>query len=233
MQSYLLNFDDVLSESFLTLKNANALINGLNKSQANVPLMTPLGGLGNNQFTAGQTIVFDGNKMVSSGSGPATDAPLVNDDRYYTKAEVDAIIGSLAAGGGPPVAYANITGAPAAGVQLQFITPIQIASLTAATALTNFPIAPITGHTIVGALITVTNTPSEPGTLIKFLVSQTMTSAPIDVGWYRQAGSGNANGADAVTSLVPVDPTTQSFYYQLTGNPPGTVVATLIGYFFR
>jgi hypothetical protein len=242
---YLLNFDDVLTPDFMTEKNTDNLLNGINESTSVATLDVPNGGLGNNAFQTGQTVIFDGTKMVSSGAGPApTSGPLENDDRYYTKTEIDAFFASLAAAHGFPVAYANIVGAPSPGAQLQFITPVQIYSgTTAMAAPAQYNIAPLVGHTIVGALITVTCSLSGPdgSHVAQFLVSQTLASPQIAAGWFWAGASGDAV-AGTTASIVPVDAVSSSFFYQLIGTglssgatvvSGGTpVVATIIGYFF-
>jgi hypothetical protein len=248
---YLLNFDDVLDASFMTKSNTDNLLQGINESDSISTLGVPNGGLGNPNFTPNQTVVFDGIKMVSSGYGPATvSGPLVNDDRYYTKTEIDAKFTSLASPGGFPVAYANIIGAPVSGAQLQFITPIQVYSgTTAMAAPAQYNIAPLVGHTIVGALVTVTCMLNGPDTgfAAVMMTSATAVSPQISSGWFRSAGGGDAT-AGSTTSIVPVDASSSSFFYQLIGlNANSTlvssgttvvsggtpVVVTLIGYFFQ
>jgi hypothetical protein len=249
-QQLLLDFNTVLSPDLMTECNTTNLLTGINESNSPATLGVPNGGLGSNQFTPGQTLVFNGIEMISSGYGPiAVVGPLINDDRYYTKTEVDAFFDGLGSAGGYPVSYLNITGAPTPGVQLQFITPVQIFSGTVAQASpVQYVLSPIVGHTIVGALITVTCSLSGPdGTYVaQLLVSATAVSAQTAAGWFWAGGSGDAVGG-ATVAVAPVDGPSQSFFYQLIGknSSGGTVssgttvvaggtpvVVTLIGYFF-
>jgi hypothetical protein len=244
-QTYKLDYDDVVVPEFCTPTNSNNIIDGITESGTE-QFGVKVGGLGNGTFVAGQTLVYDGTKMVSSGSPPlpASSGPLVNDDRYYTKSEIDAMFNSLASSGGLPVAYANITGAPAAGVRLSFLNaPVQVASVSSVMGSpVAFPMASYapSGTKIISSIITVTCSLDAPDHTppAQFVVQSTaalIASSPIDAGWF-MAASGDDRVAGCTGTLVPVDPTAQSFFYQLIGNyvTGGTpVVAKLIGFFYQ
>lgn len=250
-KQYLLNFDDTLVSSFMTKENTEQLIIGANDSGARTPFAVAVGGSGNNSFTPGQTLIFNGTRFVSSGYDPLPFDPSAwtNDDRYYTKAEVDDRFASLGADGGFPVAYSNLTGAPAVGLQIQFLTaPIAFFSGTTAQAsrqiqsLSSIPV----DRTVVAALLATSCRLQGPnsGYTAAFRVSGTISSAQLDVGWFRANGGGD-DVAACTNSVVPV--VASSFYYQLTGVDPaggadatdGTVIAdgpvtsTIIGYLYQ
>ena len=242
-QRYLLDFDDVLNLSFLTPTNSCALITGLNNTgtAAGAALSVPVGGLGNTSFVQGQTLIFDGSKIISSGAPPvpATTAPLRNDDLYYTKAQIDALFASLNAPSGPPVAYSNLTGAPNPGHKFWFLnSPIQVYSgSTVMGAPVAYTVVPaVTGQTVVAALVTVTCSLSSPdsGTPALLVAQMNLSSPQIIIGEFFAAGSGDFT-AGCTNSVIPVDPSAQSFYYQQInnyvagGNP---IVLTLIGYIY-
>jgi hypothetical protein len=241
-QTFKLDYNDLIEEDLFTQSNSDNLINGVTDT-GTAQFGVSVGGTGNANFVPGQTIVYDGLHLVSSGSPPipANPGALINDDRYYTKTEIDTFFASLGTVGGYAVAYANITGAPVPGVRMQFLSaPVQIVSVSAVmgspVAFSMASYAPA-GTKIVAAIITVTCKLGGPdGTLnpAKFMVQQNLTSPQIDAGWF--AASGGGDGVAGCTgSLVPVDPTAQSFFYQLISNfvTPGPVVANLIGYFFQ
>ena len=236
-QRYLLDFDDILAQSFFTNANATVLIGGVNSSGTTAVFDVGVGGLGNNQFAQGQTLIFDGAKIVSSGVGPAVSTgPLENDDRYYTKSEVDAFFASLNSVGGFPVAYGNLTGVPALPLQLAFLTPTQFYSGTSVmSSPVELPMTPITGHKVVAALITVTCSLGGPNSSppASFQVRQNLGSTPINAGYFWAAGGGDLV-AGCTASVVPVDPTAQSFFYQQVGNSTsGAITATLIGVMYQ
>lgn len=246
-QRYVLDYDDILNIGFMKQSNAEALLSGLNESGTTVALGVAAGGLGNTAFTAGQTLVYDGQKIVSSGAPPTPASPsvLTNDSRYYTKPQIDAFFASLATMNGPiQVDYSNLLNAPNAPVKLQFLTtPLVVFSgNTVMASEVEEAVTGASGQKVVGALLTCTASLSGPDGIPPAIMRARMNSSAawIDVGWFQAAASGDYV-ANAAGSVIPVDPTAQSFKYQLvcgslapgaTCVDPGPVTLKLIGYLY-
>ena len=129
-QRYVLDFDDLLKEGFLTQANAGALIRGLNKSGSEDLLSVEVGGLGNNLFTNGQPIIFNAslNRFVSASAGSLGLAASGHnhDDRYYTETELDAGFEGKSSGK-YLVDWARIVNAPSQGSTVKlYVSPVQI-----------------------------------------------------------------------------------------------------------
>ena len=233
MQRYLLDIDDVLEQSLFTFANSTNVLNGLTAGANGTSLGVPAGGLGNVDFVPGQTIVFNGTAMVSSGAGPITLAPNY-DDRYYTKTQIDAMFASLAIPGTYSVAYANIVGGIPA-LQMSFLqvadalsgpqfptTTSSIAGSSTPTLYTPSWSLPA-GVTLRGLLISVGATLSGPnnGFVTKFQVANNIgLTGLVDAGWFRASSGGDAVGGETF-AVVPCDANGR-FYWRLIGVSTGS-----------
>ena len=247
-QRLLLNGDDKLDPSFLTRQNANALMQGLSDvGPIDNPLPTVAGGLGNTEFVAGQTLVFDGRRMISSGSGPTPSVTMTNDDRYYTKPQIDAMFAALANYPNATalrVHWGNVTGAPAMGAQMQFLdVPVTVYSNNTVMAdPASAPAPTLATHVAKAVMVTCTGKVSQPDMSNPAILRCRMngTSQWIDVGWFLAGGDGDKI-AGCNGTIIPVDPDTQSFDYQLVCSGlatgvvcvnPGPVTLKIIGYLY-
>ena len=233
MQRYLLDIDDVLEQSLFTSANTANTLAGLTDNANGNSLGVPAGGLGNSNFSPGQTLVFDGTKMVSSGSGPITLAPNY-DGSYYTKPQIDAMFASLATPGTYSVAYANIVGGIPA-LQMSFLqvadalsgaqfptTASTIAGSSTPTLYTPSWSLPA-GVTLSGLLISVGATLTGPndGFFAKFQVANNIGLAGlVDAGWFRSSGGSDEVGCETF-ALVPCDAHGR-FYWRLIGVSDGS-----------
>jgi hypothetical protein len=259
MQRYILDYDDDLGVSFMAkLSNAANLINGLNQSGATVALATDLGGTGSTttQLADGQTLIYSAaqKRLVSSGYAAGSTA-LVNDTRYYTKSQIDAMFAALGSGGGPSIAWANITGAPQVA-QLAYLNTPQVVwydngPTVNAVAQTQYVI-PTGGSyeipssanivaVIVSATANIVTAPDASSTPVKLTVSATQTSPTMQVAWFGGFTTtipiGGLTSYDhqsmANCSVIPVDTASHSFWYQLSANFGGNASLTIVGYIFH
>jgi hypothetical protein len=239
-----LNFSDFVDPSFLTESNAANFVNGINQSGNTVPISVPNGGLGNNAFAEGQTLMFDGVRIVSSGALPQINTALVNDDRYYTKAQIDAMFASLSQVNGPiTVDYSNVDNAPAPGVKIGWLTsPVVVFTGTTVMAgeiAQSFVVPGIS--TLVGIIVTCTATIDAPsgGQVATMRCRANDAAQWIDIGWFMAAGSGDyVAGCDQ--AIVPLN-TDGTFRYYLTCGSmaagatcvdPGPLTLTIVGYLY-